>query len=240
MLRRAFNLAVSWGWCSGNPALGIEKNREDPRERYLTAQELSKLFAALDEQSEKTSSNAIKFIALTGARKSEVLLARWDMFDLDAGVWMKPASFTKQRKSHRTPLSESALEILKEMSTEHSGPYVFPGRVAGEPLTDIKRTWIRACHRAGLIESVPQKTRRGEQVFHEDGRPATVTKPSVRIHDLRHTFASLLVSGGKSLPVIGALLGHSQTQTTQRYAHLYDDALRDATDQVGRQITRSK
>ena len=105
VLRKAFNLAISWQWCEDNPAVGIEKNREDLRHRYLTTDELAALFAALDDHPKQVSANAIKFLALTGARKSEVLSARWDMFDLQAGIWTKPASFTKQRKHHRVPIS---------------------------------------------------------------------------------------------------------------------------------------
>jgi integrase len=86
-------------------------------------------------------------------------------------------------------------------------PWVFPGDVEGQPLIEIKRFWDEVRAKAKL--------------------------PGVRIHDLRHTFASLLVSGGMSLPMIGKLLGHTQVQTTQRYAHLFDDPLRVGLDQVG-------
>ena len=143
---------------------------------------------------------------LTGARRNEALGARWDMFDLDVGVWVKPSSHTKQRKEHRVPLSGSARQLLLGIRATAVGPYVFPGRLDG-PLTDVKRTWAAVCGRADIR--------------------------NCRLHDLRHTYASILANDGLSLQVIGALLGHTQTQTTARYAHLLDNSLRAATERVG-------
>ena len=231
-LRHAFNLAIGWKWCAGNPAASVSRNREDPRERYLTKEEMARLFAALDEHPERISASAIRFLALTGARKSEVLNARWDMFDLEAGVWTKPAAYTKQRRLHRVPLSERACRVLAEMRAISDGPYVFPGRRSDEPLTDLKRTWTAVCRSAGMWEQAPAPEA-GDCTGKGDARPVPRGRPTVRLHDLRHSFASMLVSGGTSLPVIGALLGHTQSQTTQRYAHLYDDALRAAANSVG-------
>jgi integrase len=128
------------------------------------------------------------------------------MFDLVTGVWVKPSAHTKQRKEHRVPLSEPARQLLIDMKAGAASPYVFPGRQRG-PLTDVKRTWAAVCAKAGI--------------------------PDCRLHDLRHTYAAILASAGQSLPIIGALLGHTQTQTTARYAHLLDDPLRAATEQVG-------
>lgn len=240
VLRKAFNLAIEWGWCTENPAIGVVRNREDQRHRYLSQDELARLFAALDRHPERVSASAIKFLALTGARKSEVLGARWEMFDLAAGVWTKPAAFTKQRKQHRVPLSAAALEILREMQQLGGGNYVFPGRKSTEPLTDIKKSWESACRSAGLTVAEPRRGRDGRPVLGADGKPLMVERPSARIHDLRHTFASLLVSGGKSLPLIGAMLGHTQPQTTARYAHLYDEALREAADTVSAALLRAE
>ena len=107
--------------------------------------------------------------------------------------------------------------MLKEIKAGTAGPYVFPG-ADGKPRTDIKRTWASACRKAGLVTA--------------DAEP----KPNVRIHDLRHSFASILVSAGASLPLIGQMLGHTQVQTTQRYAHLFDDPLRKAAETVGAYI----
>jgi integrase len=107
---------------------------------------------------ERTSANAIRLLMLTGARRSEVLSSRWDMFDLEAGIWVKPSSHTKQREMHRVPLSAPAIELLKEMKSAAIGPYVFSG-AGGNHLTDIKRTWLAVCRAAGLAQRVPARTR---------------------------------------------------------------------------------
>jgi len=115
---------------------------------------------------------------------------------------------TKQRKIHRLPISDEAAAIVRQrqMLVPRGSPWLFPGDVPGQPVQEIRRFWIHI-----------QKE---------------VNIPDVRIHDLRHTFASLLVSGGASLEMIGKLLGHSQVQTTQRYAHLIDSPLRAGVDAV--------
>jgi integrase len=239
VLCRAFNLAIRWEWCESNPASGIRKNPEEKRERYLSPEELARLSAALDKHGEPVSSNAIRLLMLTGARKSEVLKATWKMFDLERGIWTKPSAHTKQRREHRVPLSGAALALLKKMKESATSGYVFPGKTDDQPLTDIKRSWESVCVSAGLATQVEKRNRQGELVKDENGKPVMTWKPNVRIHDLRHSFASLLVSGGVSLPMIGAMLGHTQVQTTQRYAHLYDEPLRAAADHVGDAIAKA-
>jgi integrase len=204
LLSKMLRLAIRWGWRSDNPASGIEKNPEQKRERYLSGAELDALTKALVEHDDQQAANIIRLLLLTGARRGEVLTATWDQFDLTEGVWTKPSSHTKQKKSHRVPLSAPARQLLSELPCE--GSYVFPGRHHGHR-EGIRKAWDAICQRAGIS--------------------------GARIHDLRHTYASLLASSGLSLPVIGALLGHTQTQTTQRYAHLLDDPLRKATETVG-------
>jgi integrase len=241
-LRKAFNLAIRWNWCEHNPVVGVRRNPEEPRSRYLTKNEIAALVQALNDHSEPMSVNAVKLLMLTGARRGEVLGATWAMFDLDNGIWTKPSAHTKQRRLHRIPLSGPALRLLTEMkeAAEHKarndgismGPYVFPGE-NGKPLADIKRTWASVCLKAGLTERVAKKTRNGKAVKDRNGNPVMIAQPSVRLHDLRHSFASILVSAGASLPLIGQMLGHTQVQTTQRYAHLYDDPLRKAAETVG-------
>ena len=205
VLRKAYNLAIRWEWCENNPASGIQKNREEKRERFLSPEELARLSAALDDHGEPVSANAIRLLMLTGARKSEVLTATWDMFDLDKGVWVKPSAHTKQRREHRVPLSAAALELLREMKKNAIGDYVFPGKSDDQPLTDIKRSWESVCVKAGLAIQVEKRNREGKVMKDKDGTPVRTWKPNVRIHDLRHSFASLLVSGGASLPMIGAM-----------------------------------
>lgn len=207
LLSRLFNLAVRWGYRADNPVRGVERNPEHKRERYLTGEELARLTEALREHGDQDAANAIRLMLLTGARRGEVLGARWDQFDLAEGTWTKPASTTKQAKLHRVPLNAPARALLADMrKAARDDEYLFPSRLGGHRV-EIKKHWQRICKRAQLT--------------------------NLRMHDLRHSFASYLASAGLSLPVIGALLGHTQTQTTARYAHLLDDPLRRATERVG-------
>jgi len=212
VVRKALTLAVRWGWRADNPAVGIRRNPEQPRQRYLSNDELERLDRALNACRSKGSADAIRLSLLTGARRGEVLTAAWDQFDLEAGVWTKPSAHTKQRRAHRVPLSSVAVNLLRERrAADPDGTFVFPGATPDRPLSDLKTVWNGVCRRAAL----------------ED----------VRIHDLRHTYASVLASEGVSLPVIGALLGHTQAQTTHRYAHLFDDPLRSATERAAAIVT---
>jgi integrase len=245
VVRKAFNLAIRWGWRADNPASGVHRNPEEKRARYLSDTELVRLCKALAAHPERTSANAIKLLMITGARRSEVLTARWEMFDLDAGVWVKPSAHTKQRKAHRVPLSAPAVQLLTDLRTTANAmaattgaavsPYVFPGR-NGRPITDLKRTWLSVCRAAGLAERIEKPAADGSVVKAENGEPVIAWRATARLHDLRHTYASILASHGLSLPIIGALLGHTQPQTTARYAHLLDDPLRAATEHVGARV----
>jgi integrase len=212
LLSKMFALAIRWGWRADNPAKGIERNTEQKRERYLSGAELDALTRALAEHEDQQGANIIRLLLLTGARRGEVLSATWDQFDLAEGVWTKPGATTKQKTSHRVPLSAPARQLLAELHTNTTSAYVFPGRLGGHR-EGVRKAWDALCAKAGIS--------------------------GVRVHDLRHTYASLLASSGLSLPVIGALLGHTQTQTTQRYAHLLDDPLRQATEHVGAIISPS-
>jgi integrase len=211
-MRKMFSLAVRWGIRPDNPAAAYLRNPEQPRERFLDHKELERLSAVLAEHFNQRCANIVRLLLLTGARKSEVLNARWEQLNLDAGVWTKPAATTKQRRLHRVPLSAATVHLLGTIRARVPAdcPWVFPGDAEGKSLQEIKRFWAGVRVKAGI--------------------------PDARIHDLRHTFASLLVSGGMSLPMIGKLLGHTQVQTTQRYAHLYDDPLRAGLNQVGEML----
>ena len=172
----------------------------------MSGDELQRLIAVLATHPNQRCANIIRLLLLTGARRGEAMNAAWNQFDLEAGVWTKPSAHTKQKKEHRVPLSAAAVQLLSEMKAKADfSPYVFPGRNGG-PLTEMKTFWSGVCQRAKLEDC--------------------------RIHDLRHTYASILASSGLSLPVIGALLGHTQPATTQRYTHLFDDPLREATQRV--------
>ena len=208
VLRKMFNLAIRWEYRTDNPVTGLVFNAEVPRNRYLSPEEIRRLTDVLAEHPNQRCANVIRLLLLTGARRGEAMNATWDQFDLDNGVWTKPSSHTKQRREHRVPLSQAAAILLREIRAGQPRfcRFVFPGETPDHPLTEIKGFWDRVRTRAGI--------------------------PDVHIHDLRHTYASILVSSGLSLPIIGALLGHTQTQTTARYSHLFDHPLREATERV--------
>ncbi|MBB3936546.1 tyrosine-type recombinase/integrase [Aureimonas phyllosphaerae] len=236
ILSKMFALSIRWGWRTDNPAIGIERNQEDKRKRYLTGAELTNLTVALDECKDQQAADIVRMLLLTGARRGEVQAARWDQFDLEAGVWTKPAATTKQKADHRVPLSAPARQLLARLhdvrgETEEEAPYVFPGR-GTDHRVEIKNTWRALCIAAGIVTTAKVKG--------EDGKMRTVVTPSARIHDLRHTYASVLASAGLSLPIIGALLGHTQPATTARYAHLLDDPLRAATERAGALVMPGK
>ena len=218
LISKMFTLAIKWEWAEKNPAVGIERYPEEKRERFLSPAEINRLSQALIEYAEtavrtteaRKATDVIRMLMLTGARRSEVQSMTWEMLSMETGIWIKPSSHTKQKKAHRVPLSPPALQLLLKIKERGDDPkYVFPSRPGSKHnhVTELKGAWKKICKLAELKD--------------------------VRIHDLRHTYASVLVSGGASLPLIGALLGHTQVQTTQRYAHLMDDPLREATARVG-------
>jgi integrase len=206
---RMFSFAIREDMRAGeNPAIGVEQYPEERRERYLSQAELVRLTEALGKCIDQQPANVIRMLLLTGARRGEVLHMEWKHLDLEEGVWTKPSTHTKQKKMHRVPLNRPARELLSKVKAHGlSERYVFAGRQSGKPLRDLHRKWKAICKEADI----------------ED----------LRMHDLRHSYASFLVSAGLSLPVIGALLGHAKPSTTARYAHLFDDPLREATERVG-------
>jgi integrase len=212
LLSKMFSLAVRWEMRTDNPCKGVERNHEEGRERYLEPEEIARLVKALAEHEDQEAANAIMLALLTGARKGELLKSTWDQFDLAKGVWTKPATNTKTNKLHRIPLNGAAVQLLKTMhdTAPRGQKHLFPGCITAAGRIDIRGPWAQVCLAAGLSK--------------------------VRFHDLRHSYASILASGGLSLPIIGKLLGHTQAATTQRYAHLFDDPLLKATEGVGRLV----
>jgi integrase len=211
VLSKMFSLAVRWGMRADNPCKGVERNQEHKRNRYLSGAELARLSEALSDLPDQGAANAVRLLLLTGARRGELLAAKWGDFDLKRAVWTKPGATTKQRTEHRVPLSAAACQLLAEMQKHaDDGGHLFPTRGGGHR-PHINEAWIRV-------------------------RKA-VKLPGVRLHDLRHSFASIGASSGLSLPVIGALLGHTTPVTTHRYSHLYDDVQRAATERIGAVIS---
>jgi integrase len=217
VLSKMFSLAVTdwkkWSQCSENPVKGIARYDEPSREKHLSPDELSRLAGALAAYPNQTTADAIRLLLLTGARRGEVLTMTWDQVDQEPGSWIKPSAHTKQKREHRVPLSPGALAILENLRRHRKpgDPYVFPGRSRAErPAVELKSCWHAVSKAARIFGG--------------------------RVHDLRHTYASLLVNSGHSLPLIGALLGHTQARTTQRYAHLADSVLREATSRVDTEL----
>lgn len=172
--------------------------QEDKQDRGLSDVELERLWSALEAHSNRRAAMAIQLRILTGARLGEVLSARRNDFDLERGVWTKPSHQTKQKRTEHVPLSATAVALVSQAisSSDQDSQWLFPGNKPGRHLTDVKRFWNSV-----LADAVIEDYRR---------------------HDNRHTYASQLVSSGLSLEIVGRLLGHSQPQTTQRYAHLAD------------------
>jgi integrase len=217
---KMFSMAIRWNMRSDNPAKGIERNPEIKIKRYLVGDELARITAALAKHHDKQAANIIRLLLLTGARRGEVLSMRWSDIDLTTGKWVKPGSTTKQTTEHEVPLSAPARQLLSEIADEQAakrpkrvlGEFVFPSNGATGHIIDVKKSWHSIC-KAARIEK------------------------RLRLHDLRHSFASELVSGGASLPLIGALLGHSNPITTSRYAHLKQDPQRAAVERIGAVVT---
>ena len=195
-LRAMFNLALRWQLYEGrNPAASPGMLREAHRDRYLTAAQTRALIGALDREPDQDAAAALALLTVTGARKSEVLLATWANVDLGRGMLTVPRS--KSGRTRHVPLAPVAVAILERQAARR-GPgsdHVFPSRRReGRPLEGLRGAWKRAKAAAGL--------------------PA-----DLRIHDLRHSFASALANAGTPLNEIGTVLGHTQLSTTTRYAH---------------------
>lgn len=210
VLRKALNLSIEWEWITRNPANDFRRNSEHSREKYLTADQYERVFAALEKMTNQKAANAIRLLTLTGARRGEVLGLEWQDLDLELGIWNRPPHKSKDRKRKRIPLSNEALMLLRSMREVAGADFLFPTS-KGTPMPDLNRPW---------------RWLRSE-----------VEIPDLRIHDLRHSFASVLVSSGETLETIGKLLGHSQHQTTMRYAHLMDDPLRRAANKLAGEVT---
>jgi integrase len=207
LLSKMFNLAIEWQWASKNPCKGIPRFHEEQRERWLQPDELQRFLEALNAYPDQNAADALRLLLLTGSRTSEVLKAAWSMFDLQQGLWTKPSSHTKEKKIEHIPLNAQTLDLLTRMNAHKDGAtFLFPG-MSGKPRTTLRRAWSSICKSAGLLD--------------------------VRVHDLRHSYASYLVSNGVSLHIVGRLLGHTQPQTTQRYAHVAHESLREASNLFG-------
>ena len=205
LLRRVLNLAVQWEMLEKNPLKGIKLYMVDNQvENYLDPEQLDRLVEVLRTDENRMVCLILMFLISTGARKNEALTATWKNVSVEGGVWRVDASLSKSKKSRSIPLNDSALWVLEQLPSKGKSEYLFPSPVTGKPYTGITRAWYRLRKKAKI--------------------------PNIRLHDLRHGFASLLVSGGRSLYEVQQILGHSDPKVTMRYAHLSARALQDAAN----------
>jgi integrase len=211
LLGGMLSYAVERGIVAENVARGVKRFPDRKHERFLSDKELADLGQALRAAAASGENpralTIIKLLVFTGARKGEIAQLRWDEVDFSAGLLKLADSKTGQKT---LLLNAPARAVLSEVERIDASRFVFPATRGDGHFEGVSKVWRKVRHLAGLTE--------------------------VRLHDLRHSFASVAVAGGASLPVIGALLGHAHAATTQRYAHLGDDPIRGASDRVGQAI----
>jgi integrase len=212
LLRFIFNLARKWGvpGAAENPTAGLKTAPDVCRERFLAQDEVERLLSALEADENQVAACAIKVLLLTGARRNEITHAKWEHVNWEKRTLLVPRA--KSGRPRSIHLNSAALELLRSIDRTDGSPFIFPSPVTGRPSPSLHFPWWRIRERAGLLD--------------------------VRLHDLRHSFASFLVNQGVSLYVVQGLLGHTQARTTQRYAHLANDTLADAAEVVRNVILR--
>jgi integrase len=211
LLRYLFNCAIRWEipGAERNPTDGIPLLPENNKnERYLSEDEARRLYGAVCKSENTMLQYIVPMLILTGARKREVLDAKWGDFDFERRLWRIPT--TKLGKPRHVPLSDGVLSLLSTMPRNPKSDHVFANPKTNKPFVSIFAAWDTARRRIGLAD--------------------------VRIHDLRHSFASLLINNGRSLYEVQKLLGHTQIKTTQRYAHLAPETLLDASNAATRAV----
>jgi site-specific recombinase XerD len=206
LIRYIYNLGRKWrvAGMSQNPTLGLSTAPDVQRDRFLDAAETQRLIAAIQTDENQTAAQAIMLLLLTGGRRNEITQAKWDYINWERRTLLVPLS--KSGKPRAIALNAQALALLRAIPRLEGNPYIFPSSVTGRPSASLFFPWDRIRNRAGLKD--------------------------VRLHDLRHSYASFLVNQGISLYVVQGLLGHAHSRTTQRYAHLAHETLLDAAERI--------
>jgi integrase len=209
VLAAIYEFGIKRGFVKSNPAKGVKAPKTNAAGRYLTAEQWMRLGQAMSRDSIQSRAfiDAIRLLALTGCRRSEITNLKWEELDFDRGCLRLKQSKVGPRI---VPLGDAALDLLKGLPRDHS-QWVFPTSRGNGPIVGIQKVWSKLRSEAGL--------------------------EGVRLHDLRHSFASEAVTAGTSLYLTGAILGHRQSSTTERYAHLQSDHVRQAASQVSKQIS---
>ncbi len=214
VISKLYKCAIQWGIVERNPCAGVKKFQENnAMQRFLTPDEIRRLYKAMDDMNGRSVMTiaSLKLLLLTGARRSEALTARWENVDLERGIWRIP--HTKNGRAHHVMLSDEAKELLAKLPRVEGSPWVFPGRDPSKHVVDPRKCLDQLMDAAGIER--------------------------IRIHDLRHTFASLCAQSGHDLYLIKQALNHSDIQVTQRYAHLTSDNLRTAVQSVGNIVSQA-